>query len=370
MKKNTMVIFITFMMILIFPGIIFAGATYEKAQHRLPPVIYSLDIPQTVESGKTYDFNWTVMGYHQTYNIVINIYDKYNTKIATDNVSPYKETEGQYQWDDVDSRQFHYSTSLRPKFSGYQELIVRFFASPMNDPIDNTYLSCLVPGGLGYQAGDTTGRKIKIYGIPSDSISLDLGIGGYFAGAVSNSYLKTTDSYRGFDSARIKIFSIGERSRITLTFMPYHEKDDEGYAYKVVLPWQLKIKSFDLSNTKQPGEDTNYETLSLIGDEIVGKILGKLTFPIKLFLSNIPTAGDPPYASYIRDNHIISKSVFPYQKLQGVFERDNDNVAIQFVIDMDMTIGEVYQALKQYGMSLYVGGHPGNELFVEGLTVQ
>lgn len=139
-------------------------ATLEKAQHRLPPVIYSLDIPKVVKPNQTYDFKWTVMGYHDEYDIIINIYDKNNKKIASKQVSSYNETQGAYSWDTIRSTKFFYETQINLNFSGSQELTVRFFASPPNDYINTTFLSCLVPGGLGYKAGDTTGRKILIDG--------------------------------------------------------------------------------------------------------------------------------------------------------------------------------------------------------------
>jgi len=141
------------------------SATLEQAQHRLPPVIYSLDIPKYVMPDVYTDFKWTVMGYHDTYDIIINVYDENGNKIATDKVSPYKETKGQYHYENIQSKRFWYKTSLSLLFYSNQDLIIRFFASPPNDNIDTNFLSCLVPGGLGYEAADTTGRKIKIHGV-------------------------------------------------------------------------------------------------------------------------------------------------------------------------------------------------------------
>jgi len=143
----------------------YAGeATLEKAQHRLPPVIYSIDIPKTVKPNQTYDFKWTVMGYHDAYNIIINVYDKSGNKIGSKQVASYDETQGAYSWGTIKSTKYFYETEMSLDFSGSQELTIRFFASPPNDHINTTYLSCLVPGGSGYKAGDTTGRKILIDG--------------------------------------------------------------------------------------------------------------------------------------------------------------------------------------------------------------
>lgn len=144
--------------------IVYASVTSFEAQHRLPPVIYSLDIPKIVNANIEYDFKWSVMGYHDDYILIINIYDKNGNKIATKQVNSYKNEVGAYSWENIRSKRFFYSTKLNFNFSGSQDLIVRFFASPKNDNLDDTFLSCLVPGGLGYDPGDTTGRKIKILG--------------------------------------------------------------------------------------------------------------------------------------------------------------------------------------------------------------
>ncbi len=162
--KKLKVLFIVGFLVL-FANTAFSGnATYEKARHRLPPIIYSIDIPEVVKPNNDYTFKWTVMGYHDTYNIVINVYDEDGNKLDTDTVSPHSIESGQYAWGNVNSFKFFYETTMNFNFSGSQELTIRFFASPVDDPIDNTYLSCIVPGGLGYEPGDTTGRKIKIFG--------------------------------------------------------------------------------------------------------------------------------------------------------------------------------------------------------------
>jgi len=138
--------------------------TTEEAQHRLPPVVFSIDIPKTVSANTDYDFKWSVMGYHDGYTLVINVYDKNGKQIASEKVNSYKSEAGQYSWGNIQSKRFFYSTKLKFNFTGSQDLMIRFFASPKNDNVDDTFLSCLVPGGLGYESGDSTGRKIKISG--------------------------------------------------------------------------------------------------------------------------------------------------------------------------------------------------------------
>lgn len=105
------------------------------------------------------------MGYHENYTVDIVIYDQNGNKLVDQRETSYDITPGQYRWGDIRSRQFHYITSFDVPFSTSQDLTVRFFASPYPDEIDTTFLSCLVPSGLGYRPGDTTGRKLKISGV-------------------------------------------------------------------------------------------------------------------------------------------------------------------------------------------------------------
>lgn len=141
------------------------GSTDEKAQHRLPPVIYSIDkLPKTIKSGISYSVEWSVMGYHEKYDIHIQISNNNGDNVFSKTISPYNTSTGQYSWGDIKSKRFFYKTNFKLNYSTAQNFTVRFFASPVTDPYDNTFLSALVPSGLGYEAGDTTGRKIVIYG--------------------------------------------------------------------------------------------------------------------------------------------------------------------------------------------------------------
>jgi hypothetical protein len=150
------------------------SVTVEEAEHRLPPIIYSIDIPKVVKSKQNYDFKWSVMGYHDTYDLQIVAYNKNNKKLIKKTVSPYKTDKGEYRWGDIQSKRFFYSSNINLDFDGSQEIVLRFFASPVNDSINTAFLSCLVPGGLGYKAGDTTGRKILIDGIDTqNNLSID-----------------------------------------------------------------------------------------------------------------------------------------------------------------------------------------------------
>ena len=148
-------------------GVLLIGAdtmvTIAEAQHRLPPVIYSIDFPQVVQRHRFYDFRWTVMGYHDSYDLMLQFKDSNGDLIDQITVSPYQVGVGEYGWQNVQSSEFFYQVTQYQMCQHSDDYItVRFFASPVNDPINNSFLSVLIPGGLGYEAGDTAGRKIKL----------------------------------------------------------------------------------------------------------------------------------------------------------------------------------------------------------------
>lgn len=144
--------------------------TREQAQHRLPPVIYSVDIPQTVRGGRSYTYEWSIMGYHNDYDCIIEIKDENGNRLVNHVARSIDSEQGQYRWGDIRSERFFYEVDLTLNIQQDQDLTVRFYARPDDDPIeDQSFLSCIVPGGSGYRAGDTTGRKILIEGKEGDS---------------------------------------------------------------------------------------------------------------------------------------------------------------------------------------------------------
>jgi len=143
---------------------VFAVTDYE-AQHRLPPVIYSLDLPHAVRPESYYDFRWTVMGYHDTYDIIIKFYDSSGAEFNAATVSPYRTEPGEFSWGEVQSTRFFYQLESHLMcFNSNDYITLRFFASPVNDPIDNSFLSVIIPGGLGYEPppNHTAGRIIQL----------------------------------------------------------------------------------------------------------------------------------------------------------------------------------------------------------------
>jgi len=149
------------------------AATYLMAQHRVPPVVTALDIPHTVQANIRYRWRWTVMGYHDSYDMMITVESADGALLYQSvGISPENTSDGSYSYDSssgVRSHLFTYSTTFEVPFISPGDLVVRLFASPNPDSIDTTFLSCLIPSGLGYRVGDRSGRKISISGIVSSS---------------------------------------------------------------------------------------------------------------------------------------------------------------------------------------------------------
>jgi len=143
----------------------------EEAQRRLPPVIYSLEIPKTIESDKTYKFKWSIMGYHSDYETMLVIYAN-NKIIFKQSVNSYKKERGSYKYNQVYSNKFFYQTNVKLDLKTNSKLVVRIFyksSTDVDEGIDD-FVSCLIPGGLNYEYADTSGRKILIDGVSSKNI--------------------------------------------------------------------------------------------------------------------------------------------------------------------------------------------------------
>ena len=149
--------------------------TYEEAQHRLPPVIYSLNIPENrIVTGLNTTISWSLMGYHDSYNVYLQLSDDEGEVLHAATYSPDRETRGAYSWGDIQSKEFHYRATINIDFVENQDITVRFFGVPPNDPIENeTLLSVIVPGGHNYRYADSSGRKILVNGIADEFYTID-----------------------------------------------------------------------------------------------------------------------------------------------------------------------------------------------------
>ncbi|MRJ03118.1 MAG: hypothetical protein GXO19_06670, partial [Epsilonproteobacteria bacterium] len=150
------------------------GVTREQAQHRLPPVISELNLPQPLKAGPN-TFKWAVTGYHDNYRMQIVIYNSYKIPIAHARVDPYWVGNGIYHYGSVRSKLFKFKATIDIDPSKLTPAAyVRFFISPPNDPIDTTFVSCIIPGGFNYEYVGTEGRILKLKAGKSDYTYMDL----------------------------------------------------------------------------------------------------------------------------------------------------------------------------------------------------
>ena len=144
------------------PGL---AQTAEQAQHRLPPVVYSLNIQgNVIYTGVDTIVTWSLMGYHDDYQVILQLYSD-EGNLHQETYSPDRVTPGFYRWGDLRSQEFHFSATVNLDFTENHDITLRLFALPPGDPIDNqTFLSAIVPGGHPFRYGDSSGRKFSSTG--------------------------------------------------------------------------------------------------------------------------------------------------------------------------------------------------------------
>lgn len=206
------------------------AATREKAQHRLPPVIFSLDIPKEVHRLSKEEFAWSVMGYHEDYNVKLVIENQNKERILYKEVKPYNREQGMYSWESISSYEFFYKTDIEHlQFTDDQELTIRFQISPPGDSFSTAFLPCIIPGGLGYEtAGDTSGRKIIVSGID------DRESGVYFYEDITDiphilTMFTTTDYLEFVGEAADEFRSLLEKEHYIVAFALFAALQYDGY---------------------------------------------------------------------------------------------------------------------------------------------
>ena len=188
--------------------------TRAEAQHRLPPVIYSLDIPENkIVSGWNTTISWSLVGYHDTYEVDLVLYDETGQKLHDSRHMPYRQNTGGYFWGEIRPQEFHYQATVNVHFVENQDITVRFFGVPLNDPIENeTFLSVIVPGGHQYRYLDSGGRQILVNGIADEFWK------------IADEFLSITDAVCGEDIAHFTAHyrdPIGRETwRVTFTLPP------------------------------------------------------------------------------------------------------------------------------------------------------
>ena len=152
----------------------------HQVERRLPPVIYSLDIPEILQADRQYTLQWSLLGYHETYFSTIALFDcsdkeedscgeSWGDNFAyASNLSPESsEVQDAWVFNGQAAKEMHYSYTLTPNEkkafpSGDTPIVVRFYQkSPMDKNANESSLSLLVPGGLTSSYYDSEGRRIS-----------------------------------------------------------------------------------------------------------------------------------------------------------------------------------------------------------------
>ena len=157
----------------------------HKVKNLLPPVMNELNILEEMNAGGVYNLNWSALGYHDDYDMLLVMFDC--TGMATGTCgSSYSNSEKLYEsiplspstttvgaWDSngITATNFNYTHSFivpatRKDGSAWAEsgtpVVVRFYNKSSEDSeAGNSSLSLIIPGGLTNDYYDTSGRIIQ-----------------------------------------------------------------------------------------------------------------------------------------------------------------------------------------------------------------
>lgn len=157
-----------------------------QAERRLPPVLFSLTIPETMDATTTYNLQWSLLGYHSSYSSTIALFDctgkaagtcglVYSENFANSGIIQPTATVAQPTWTFAGeaANEFQYSYSFRPADhksfpTGNTDIVVRFYRkNPMDAAANESSLSVLIPGNLSSRYYDDEGRRItKTVNVP------------------------------------------------------------------------------------------------------------------------------------------------------------------------------------------------------------
>lgn len=167
------------------------GAAHE-AQRRLSPVMYDINIPEELNATTSYDLNWTAMGYHSDYKMLLVMFDctgiaaglcgagygsseKFHESVF---LSPSLITPGSWSYNGEVTQNFQYIhpytiPATRP-IDGSPwpaegtPIVIRLYVKSSEDiTAGKSSLSLIIPGNLTNNYYDTSGRKIQKIICPS-----------------------------------------------------------------------------------------------------------------------------------------------------------------------------------------------------------
>ena len=153
---------------------------YTESSRRLPPVLYSVNVPETMTAGQTYTLDWSILGYHDNYTSIVAMFDctgmaegecgnHYNNNFFSSGSVDVVPVNGKVpaNWSNgtVQASLFTFSVDFTPSsddFSQETDIVVRFYRRNADDKqADKSSLSLLVPGNLSAEYYDDEGRRLK-----------------------------------------------------------------------------------------------------------------------------------------------------------------------------------------------------------------
>ena len=157
-------------------------ARSEEAWRRLPPILYSLSVPEVMSAGGTYTLAWSLLGYDVSYQSSIVFFDctgitdgscgaDYNSRFAESTpLTPDSSENGDWTYNGVRSKKFNFGYSFQvpgtraggaPWSSSGTDIVIRFYSKDEADlDAGKGSLSLLVPGNLSSRYYDSEGRRI------------------------------------------------------------------------------------------------------------------------------------------------------------------------------------------------------------------
>lgn len=151
-----------------------------ESSRRLPPVLYNVNIPETMTAGQTYALEWSVLGYHDDYTSILAMFDCtgksagdcgkfYSQNFFSTGSVALASTSDKVPtgWHNGTSyaNEFKFSAPFIPSaadFTQETDIVVRFYRRNLDDKhAGNSSLSLILPGNLSSEYYDKEGRRIK-----------------------------------------------------------------------------------------------------------------------------------------------------------------------------------------------------------------
>lgn len=175
MKK----IMLPIMMLGILYTSLFAETTEEEAARRMPPVLYTLDMPEIMVSNQPVTLRWSILGYHNSYKSSIAFYDCTDTVSCGANVDTLIKSSGKLNHSDSKVVGTSYA-DVYAKLSQYEytfipntvdrptKIVTRIYRiNDLDEELGKGMPSLLMPGNISNTYYATMGRRVVKYIIPS-----------------------------------------------------------------------------------------------------------------------------------------------------------------------------------------------------------